>query len=153
MDQEGLTYSLFIGISSSLVATAIFILVSEMIRKIAIPWFSDKIYKGVRIDGHWDSLNGDAEFDLRQWGDKVTGRYSHTSHNGATTYKVTGILKNMYLMAITEPESEKIIDAASLLLHVEYSEDCLILRGGVLYKGDPGSIESWNGLEFKQKVS
>ena len=47
---DSLIISLGIGISSSLLATALFILVSEFFRRKILPWYADKIYRGVRID-------------------------------------------------------------------------------------------------------
>ncbi len=51
---DDLVISLGIGISSSLFATALFISVSEFFRRIILPWYADKIYRGVRVDGEWE---------------------------------------------------------------------------------------------------
>nr|WP_298167025.1 hypothetical protein [uncultured Pseudomonas sp.] len=150
MDQQSITLPLLLGIASSLVATAIFICISEAFRKILIPWFSDKVYRGVRIDGEWSSEEGDANFNLKQWGDKISGIYSHGEPGDVTTYNVVGTIKNMYFMAFTEPVSYKVIDAGSLLMHVEYRGGKLILRGSLLYKGSPGEVKAWEGMVFKQ---
>jgi hypothetical protein len=46
-------WSLVIGIVSSLVATALFLGFAEFFRRSLLPWYIDKLYRGVRIDGTW----------------------------------------------------------------------------------------------------
>jgi hypothetical protein len=148
--------SLFIGIISSLVATTIFILLSEFVRKYLLPWIADKIYKGVRIDGHWKLyLKNDefpsyvAEFKLQQWGNKVKGTYFHEISGVKDTYNVQGCISNMYFMYTSEPSSNRKIDAGAGLKHIEDDDDGkLILKGDVLHMGPSGQVSSINNLKF-----
>lgn len=103
-----------VGIISSLIATAIFIGLSEIFCRLVFPWIEDKIYRGVRVDGTWklkiedgtSTINGTSvEMEIRQLGDKVSGTCFTQSEDEKTVYKITGVLKNMYLMAYMEPAS------------------------------------------------
>jgi hypothetical protein len=153
MNQESITYPLLIGIASSLFATAIFILTSEIFRKIFLPWVSDKIYRGVRIDGVWLDESETSKFELKQWGNKITGVYSHETNGEITSYNVTGLLKNTYFMALTVPVSDKVIDAGAVLVYIEYTNSNLIMKGCMLYKDTPGEVKSWDNMLYKQRIS
>lgn len=157
MDTEQLYFTLVVGISSSLIATALFISFSEIIRRFVLPWVSDKIYQGVRIDGEWHEVlesegvaSTKGKLSLYQKSTKITGSYIHGEGEGKTTYAVYGTLKNMYFMATLEPTSSKMIDAGAMLMHVEHEKDSLRLKGSLLYQGDPGKVETWEGIEFLQ---
>lgn len=100
MNQDEIIYPLLIGISSSLVATSIFIAISELARRFLLPWIADKIYRGVRIDGEWkiDEIEGvsaeDAKltmvFNLKQKSENISGTYYHNGENGKMLYTVNG---------------------------------------------------------------
>jgi hypothetical protein len=162
MDGSSILFPLLIGIGSSLVATAIFVIASEVVRRIVIPWAEDKIYRGVRIDGDWQvqSAQGisldkaDMRMSLTQKGDRISGTYSHNyDDKGDGTYKINGTLRNMYFMAYMEPSSNKVIDACAILMHVEHSDGKLLLKGSLLHKTKPGKLEAWDGITFHQKTS
>lgn len=157
MTQETILLPLVVGIISSLFATAVFIIISEVFRTIVLPWASDKIYRGVRIDGEWKAIdiiedddNGDMQFSLKQWGDKISGNYFHLIKGKKESYKLTGSIKNMYFMATMEPTSNKKIDACALLMHVQEKQGNLILKGSLLYQATGGMVDAWNNILFQQ---
>jgi hypothetical protein len=150
---------LIIGIASSLVATAIFILLSEFVRKIMLPWIADKVYRGVRIDGVWKLIsdNGEAsskvvEFNLSQWGNKITGSYYHESEGEREHYKISGTVNDMYFMYTCEPVSNKQVDAAVGLFHIEDGDrgNRLNLNGALLFRGKSGEVNHWPALVYAQ---
>lgn len=160
---ENYALSIIIGIVSSLFATAIFIMMSEFIRKVAIPWYEDKIYRGVRIDGKWELLHlGDEDeqvdglsmqLHLKQRGDVVFGTYMHSIGDTTYTYVLSGKIRDMYFLATAVPESNRQIDGMSLLLHIQYKKSKLQMQGGVLYEGAPGEVEDHIGITLVWKSS
>lgn len=148
--------SLMIGIISSLVATAIFILMSEVFRRVLLPWFADKIYQGVRIDGTWklelnntDSALQSGELKLEQWGNKIKGIYYHEINGSREFYNISGSISNMYLMYTCVPTSNRKIDAAAALLHIVEGDECnLNLVGNLLYQSHGGKVSSWDDVKF-----
>ncbi|EJA7341234.1 TPA: hypothetical protein JG809_003270 [Vibrio parahaemolyticus] len=155
---ENHTISEVIGIVSSLVATALFICFSEFFRKVVLPWYEDKIYRGVRVDGVWklveiedqniESSDIKMRLELCQHGDKVTGLYYHTDGDRKYEYDVTGRISGMYLLATAAPRSNRQIDAVSFLFHLETKNSCLRMSGAALNQGNPGEVKCNDGLLF-----
>jgi|GEM_PF-2105708 len=160
MEIDSQLLSVVVGIVSSLIATAIFIGVSEMSRRLVFPWIEDKVYRGVRLDGSWrlkmadgsdmpDSLS--IEMEIEQWGDKIFGTCVIDDKDDKTVYRMKGVVKNMYFMAYMEPISSKMIDASALLFHIEHEKGSLLLCGSLLHKDKPGKVGSWQNLIFTQR--
>lgn len=153
-----ITYTIIVGIVSSLVATAIFIILSELFRKVFIPWYEDRIYKGTRIDGLWklseidneEILSGsDMFFSLVQHGENIYGKYSHKSSDGEIdNYILSGKLRDMYFLSTAVPESKRLIDGISVLMHLDFNNNKLTMNGSILYKSSPGTVDSANNLKF-----
>jgi hypothetical protein len=151
--------ALLLGIVSSLVATGLFIGISEMVRRILLPWYADRIYRGVRIDGDWNliSLNSasspqdfEMELHLKQSGDRVSGTYAHKPPKGRRdTYQLTAAIRDGYLLAYATPISNRHMDAISLLLYIHTKLDDLQLSGGVLFSGDPGKVKTIEQISFR----
>lgn len=132
--------ALLIGIISSLIATGLFITLGEIIRKIILPWFSDAIYRGVRLDGKWimTSCNGVpiheqrglSELNINQKADKLSGDYYHTDQSGdRTDYIVTGRIRDGFVMIYAVPKSNRVIDAFTMLFEIKYIKSLLHLSG------------------------
>lgn len=156
--------SLIVGIASSLLATAMFIFASEVWRKFVRPWYEDKIYKGVRLDGEWtatkiaglapDYAIGTMKLELKQSAQNVSGTYYHTDEDGGKTpYAITGVMTNMYLTAIAIPLSTRVIDAVAFLLYTRYENGKLRLQGGLLCTAKPGEVDAHDHMEFSQTDS
>lgn len=160
---ESIALSLIIGISSSLLATAVFISMGEFFRKVVLPWYADKIYRGVRIDGEWEikELHGEEwEIDnmsmnlsLKQKGEKITGIYKHKCDEDIDEYFLEGRIRDMYFLATAVPKSNRHVDAITLLLHIDNVKSKLIMAGGVLNQSKPGEISSHMGIKFQWKNS
>ncbi|MGM8939735.1 hypothetical protein ACS8E2_13680 [Psychrobacter glaciei] len=162
---DSLLVSLVVGISSSLFATALFILVSEFFRRKVLPWYGDKIYRGVRIDGDWEvcefkgvnlkDLKDSAGFiklSLKQSGDVIEGIYSHKGGDEETDqYVLQGRIRDMYFLATAVPKSNRHVDAITLLLYITNSKSQLIMTGGVTHKSSPGKVDCTLGVEFQWK--
>ncbi|TXD45158.1 hypothetical protein TR80_001710 [Xanthomonas campestris] len=151
--------ALIVGIISSLLATGLFIGASELIRRVFLPWYADKVYRGVRIDGDWDMalLEGvpkpdgvQMSFHLKQSGDKISGQYSHgTPETRRDIYNLTGILRDGYFLACATPASNRHLDGISVLLHVQSKKDDLLMVGSVLCCDAPGAVMAVGPVTFK----
>lgn len=146
--------SILIGISTSLIATVIFIMATKLIAKVILPWYADKIYRGVRVDGEWivSEVNGVAlpkgdrpmKFLLFQSGDVITGTYTHPNLKTGSSceYNFHGKIRDMHLMGVADPISKKMVDAISVLFYIKYENSTLSLSGGVLSSGKSSAVFS-----------
>ena len=142
--------SLIIGIASSLIATFIFILASEIIRKFIIPWYADKIYRGCRIDGKWQATLQDnsLHFHLDQKGDVVTGQYWHSYGDETDYYILKGHIRDSYFMLTAYPKSVRHVDAFAALFKIKTSDGHFVLSGDILCQGE-AEISVQKDITFK----
>jgi hypothetical protein len=158
-------YSVIIGIFSSLIATAIFISSIELFRKVFLPWYANKIYRGVRIDGIWkitaykgnsiEDNSTDMKFSFKQKGEIVSGTYQHLHlKTGAPCeYKFSGKIRDMYVLGTADPISNNMIDAISILLYVTYEDSILKLKGSLLCSAGPGKVNHHSEVVFEKEPS
>ncbi len=158
-------YSVLIGVVSSLLATTVFISATELFRRVFLPWYADKVYRGVRIDGNWQlvsvkghSIDEDAptsKLGISQKGDVITGSYQHPHLNTGSIceYDFLGKIRDMYLLGSADPKSKTMIDAISFLLFIEYEDGTLKLKGSLLCRGKPGEIEHFSDAVYEKRPS
>ncbi|WP_428818432.1 hypothetical protein [Microbulbifer sp. MCCC 1A16149] len=149
--------SLLIGIGSSIIATAILYGTAELFRRVILPWIADSLYKGVRIDGNWKYIPVNApansiNLTLNQSGERLTGTLHCSINSFEATYNLSGLIRNGFFTATAIPVSNKMIDAASLLLHVGYEQTTLILNGALLVKTGPAGVKVLENLNFIQNA-
>ena len=138
--------ALLIGITSSLVATAIFVTIAEIIRRWFWPLLADQIYKGVRLDGKWQACRlGDKEIDPKGWprmefiikqkSDCLTGTASifESEEKTPDSYKINGHIRDGYVSLILDPISSEMIDASACVFRVFHGKDKLRLKGRQVY--------------------
>ncbi|EMF8902525.1 TPA: hypothetical protein NJ546_004597 [Vibrio parahaemolyticus] len=154
---ENYMLSVAIGIISSLLATGLFIGLSEFVRRVVLPWYEDKIYRGVRVDGAWSLIkisdinfeDEDMKMHLTQHGDRISGSYYHVDDGKKDEYVVSGRISGMYFLATAVPKTSRQIDAISFLLHIDTNQGHLQMSGGVLNQGKPGEVKVHDGCVFK----
>jgi len=129
-----------LGISSSLIATLIFISLSKFFSRVVLPWYENKIYKGVRVDGKWDLKEGqdnsESVLNLNQSGDLVSGTHFHSFtlvSGGKITesYHVKGYVKDGYFFATLDPISNNIVDSGTIHMKIFKHQDKLHLKGSM----------------------
>ncbi|WP_032096116.1 MULTISPECIES: hypothetical protein [unclassified Alteromonas] len=151
--------TLLTGISTSLVATFIFILLSWYTKNIVLPWYSDKVYRGVRVDGKWvltsiggnefpDTIN--ANLELNQKGDLVKGLFSHhmKGKDEITSYTIKGEIRNSTINITAWPISKYQLDSASFLMKI-YSDQGLRLTGTLSYVSSTDNLVKAEKVEAK----
>ena len=148
------TFSLLLGIASSLIATLLFIAISETIRRVLIPWYADMIYRGVRVDGDWtiEHEQNEEEKDvsqslvLKQSGDKVSGEMLVIVGKSKHMFKFTGRIENMYLSGVAYPTSQRLIDPQTFLFHIDYLRGKLRMKGAICGVREAGDIWASSGI-------
>ena len=104
-----------------------------------LPWYADKIYRGVRIDGRWvEDTSKIATFVLAQKGDRITGTYFHNIQvsGGAKReeYRVTGTLRDTYVTLSSQPIARDVIDTGAYVFRLCHAEEAkLFMKGKVVY--------------------
>ena len=151
-----------LGIISSLLATSIFIALSKLFNNIVLPWYGDKIYRGVRIDGKWDldewedDIDKTFEFNLNQKGDSVKGFHYHKikKENGAIiseSYTVNGCIRDGYFFAILTPITSDIVDSGTVHFKIYKKEEKLCMKGNVTaVSSSNGGVTSRNDIIFSK---
>jgi|TARA_R100001039_G_scaffold37683_2_gene36873 hypothetical protein len=150
---------LIIGISSSLVATFIFLFSRWILLEVLIPWYLDKIYKGIRVDGQWtDVMEGEedcpvrAALNLKQNANKITGIYSHIflkEVDSTTTYKVEGEIRDSYVTLTCWPLAKDHLDAGTMLFKV-FSRSGLRMKGSNAYISSEEGVVKSGEKEFRK---
>ncbi|PMJ97868.1 hypothetical protein [Vibrio sp. 10N.261.55.A7] len=153
--------ALTLGIVASLIATFLFIGISELSRRVLIPKFRDLVYSGVRLDGRWElnttvtamQKEAIATLELNQKGDQVTGLYRHKDleTQGMSEYDFKGEIKDMYLVASISPKSKQQVDSAALMFMVKPTSGGLLLQGGMIMRSDP-YMKYQGDLEFNLRT-
>ena len=157
---ESTLLSLVVGIASSLLATAFFLSSAETFRRIILPWYADKIYRGVRVDGDWELIELDGveieqdgaqmSLSLCQSGDKISGTYSHFDKKLKRTdiYKLTGTIRDRYFMATAVPSSNRHSDGVTFLFYIHNAKSRQVLTGRTLCCAQKGGVEATPSISF-----
>lgn len=153
--------TVILGIASSLVATFILLVTNWFLTKKLLPWYGDRIYRGVRIDGKWlyHSLGGnkfdddiDDGLNIIQKGDQITGTYSHQAEKGISMYNIKGDIRDSYVTITIWPIARDELDAGSMVLRI-YSKQGLMMKGKISYLStEDGNVLS-NDVEFVHRTS
>ncbi len=151
------TLSLLIGISSSLIATFLFLLLNKIFRTIVIPWYQDINYQGARVDGHWEyerSFENSTfifTFDLEQKASMISGRHTHikkdnNQKDSILNYKVNGFVRDGYVAVHILPLAKDAMDYQSGMFRLYHKDDHLIMEGIVVFTdtshGKLGKLEN-----------
>ncbi|EGR0027841.1 hypothetical protein FT122_23465 [Vibrio alginolyticus] len=91
----GIGATLFWGAVSGVIATGFLWLCGIVLYKVLLPWYQEKVYKGVDLAGRWTyetEENGATytyQIDLEQSAHNISGQVSLPSHNQMTTISKT----------------------------------------------------------------
>jgi hypothetical protein len=145
-----------LGIISSLVATFLFLALRQIIINIIIPWFRRQIYRGVKIEGVWETEMSDNikyTFHLKQDADSINGIFTHsqsTDHDiNSLSYSISGFCRDGFFVGTAEPSAQDAIDHQAFLFAIIHREQSLYIVGKTLTV-DSGKISSSNEVEFRK---
>jgi hypothetical protein len=162
-----IAFPVLLGITSSLVATFIFLVLSWVFKNIVIPWYTDKVYRGVRLNGHWirsrvggletEALDFPlAKMNLKQRGEIVSGFYHHGENNSEKgtkldNYKVSGHISNSFLTITLTPIENDNIDAVTQILYIYNKNHKLKMSGKALYiSSESASVHCLEDIIFEK---
>jgi hypothetical protein len=52
--QDSTSYAIFVGVISGIITTAVLVALSEVFRRIVLPWYQAITYRGIIIEGEWE---------------------------------------------------------------------------------------------------
>ena len=135
-----LNESIFVGVVSGVLASALILFISAFARKVMIPWYRQIIYRGVDISGEWASKNqyhsGNVEdvlMTIKQKADLVEGIMNIAKAKKGEkdlemkTYEFQGKIRDRFLQIQGHNSDKKAIGFHSELLE--------IVGGGNLMRG------------------
>lgn len=112
------------GLFSGLLVTLLVVVFRSFWENILVPWFEDRVYKDIRIEGTWFSLYPEANDPKRQeiitlsrQGHTVTGTMTCTNgKDEGESYCLSGSFRNLILPLIYETADRSKTDRGSITL-------------------------------------
>lgn len=145
-----------LGIMSSLVATFVFLGLRQIFLVIVVPWFRRQIYRGVRIDGIWETEmldNIKYTFQMKQDADSITGKFTHSqsidNNINSLSYTINGFCRDAFFVGMAEPSAQDAIDRQVFLFKIIHRGQNLYMIGTTLTV-EGGEIRSRDNVEFKK---
>jgi FtsZ-binding cell division protein ZapB len=145
------------GLISGITITFLILVVRKFWDAVVVPWFEERVYKDVKIEGKWFALYP-YEISLRQelivlkrHGHSITGTMICTNGpDEGSEYSLCGSFRNMLLPLIYESTNEAMTDRGTItLICVQNGEK---LNGKLaLYNNRKDAITSGNVIWFRSK--
>jgi hypothetical protein len=110
------------GVVSGIVTSLILFLFLKYWAKVFIPWFEDRVYRGVRIDRRWkiytdNQTESSAEVTLKQSAHRISGVIAWNDKDGITDYLITGEFKDLILTATYQQRNTNSLDRGTITLY------------------------------------
>ena len=110
------------GVLSALIATFLVFTGSKYWSKVIVPWYEDRVYKDIRIEGEW-TTSGEEEDEtfnevakVSQKANRVWGDIIYKTTSGVTEYEFEGEFKNLILTARYWVKRENNLDRGTFTL-------------------------------------
>jgi predicted small secreted protein len=111
------------GLFSGLLVTLLVVVFRAIWRDSLVPWFENRVYKDIRVEGTWFSLyptvigNRQETINLDRHGHEISGSFvCTTKHNDGEQYEVRGSFRNMILTLIYESRDSQKVDRGTITL-------------------------------------
>ncbi len=145
------------GLVSGLVVTVFVVMFREIWISIIVPWFEERVYKDVKIEGKWFGLyptSTDLRRDviiLKRHGHTITGTLTCTKgKDEGDEYSLSGSFRNLILPLIYESTEREKTDRGTITLRAINNGERL--TGKIAYyHTDKDSISSGNIIWFRKK--
>lgn len=115
--------SIVAGLISGLVVTLFVIVFRSIWHRIIVPWFEDRVYKDIRIEGTWFSLYSDnasnrqETISLQRHGHEISGTIiCNNGPDEGEKYRVTGSFRNLILALLYEVDDPVKVDRGTMTL-------------------------------------
>ncbi|WP_439833790.1 hypothetical protein [Aeromonas enteropelogenes] len=126
------------GLVSGLIVSFLVVVVGNIWNKIIIPWFEERVYKDVKIEGQWFSfyegrmLGREEVIDISRHGHQISGKLLCISQGDhGEQYLVSGSFKNLILPLAYENSNDSKTDRGTITLKSTQSAE--VLKGKICY--------------------
>jgi hypothetical protein len=149
--------NLIAGFVSGLVVTLFVVVFRSFWRSVIVPWFEDRVYKDVKIEGTWYTVNPTIVGErpetvtLKRHGHSVSGSLiCNSGEDEGRIYNLHGTFRNMILTLFYESVDQECLDRGTIALRC-------IHNGGRFagkmanYRDDTDMIEAKEIIWFRSK--
>ncbi|EGQ8093440.1 TPA: hypothetical protein I7206_22115 [Vibrio vulnificus] len=126
------------GLVSGLIVSFLVVIVGNIWKKIIVPWFEERVYKDVKIEGQWFSfyegrmLGREEVIEISRHGHQIHGKLLCVSQEDhGEQYLVSGCFKNLILPLAYENGDDSKTDRGTITLKSTQSAE--ILKGKICY--------------------
>ncbi|EGR0671656.1 hypothetical protein JKP11_21720 [Vibrio vulnificus] len=123
------------GLVSGLIVVLITLVISRVWTLIVVPWFEERVYKDVKIEGKWFSyytggmLGRQEVITLKRHGHQITGTMVCTNigqPDHGEQYNIHGTFKNLILPLVYENDNQSKTDRGTITLKSTFSAKKLV---------------------------
>ena len=116
-----ITEGLVVGVVSGLVTSAILFVFLQYWSRVVIPWFEERVYRGIRIDRKWKikadgETRAQAEATITQSAHRISGLIIWQEAGTTFEYKLTGEFRDLILTATYKQRSVNTLDRGTITL-------------------------------------
>lgn len=147
------------GLISGVLATFLIFIFNSIWKKQIIPWFEERVYKDVAIEGNWFSFYPNSEdkrqeaIYLERHGHAVTGTIICVhGHDTGEKYVIAGSFRNMILPMTYESTDSTKTDRGTITLKSVHNGERFIGKIA-LYQTYEDSIETGTVIWFRSKAA
>lgn len=149
--------NIVVGLVSGLVVSFLVLVIGRFWRAVIEPWFEERVYKDLHIEGKWFSLYVDAGdyrqevVNLKRHGHAIQGNMiCKTGADDGEEYSICGSFRNLLLPLTYEASDKKKSDRGTITLMSSLNGERLI--GEVaMYSTSTDSIETAQVIWFRNK--
>jgi len=150
---------LIAGLLGGVLASIIVVVFALWWQKGFVPWVENRLYKGPRIEGIWQSeiIRSDATFSehtvLKQFGYRVTGEqvYSKDRYGRSHTYSLEGEFRERTLALIFHETGPSRVDSGAFVLDYKTIGPAITLEGHGIWRDQEGKLVVENYKWTKQE--
>ncbi|EHK5111959.1 hypothetical protein I2702_004778 [Vibrio parahaemolyticus] len=149
--------NLVAGLVSGLIVSFLVLVVGKFWRAVIEPWFEEKVYKDLRIEGKWYSLYVDAAdyrqevVNIKRKGHSIEGiMMCKTGVDEGEEYTISGSFRNMLLPLTYEARDRKKSDRGTVTLMSTHNGERLVGKVA-LYHTKYDEIETAPVIWFRNK--
>lgn len=149
--------NIVVGLISGLTVSFIVMVLGKLWKGLVEPWFEERVYKDLHIEGKWYSLYVNAvdfrqeTISLKRHGHTVTGTMMCTTgEDDGEEYHICGSFRNMLLPLTYEATDKKKTDRGSITLRSTFNGERLVGKIA-LYETRFDEVETGQVVWFRNK--
>lgn len=158
-----ITITIFMGVLSGVFTAALIWVAMSLFNKIVIPWYQQRVYRGIDISGEWTSnkeylgkIKVDQSIQISQKGHRIKGVLISRNKipnrgNDTTSFSIDGEVFNNYVYIVYKTTDKRYIGRGSFLLKVKEGGDKL-WGGLIAIDRFSAKVMTSEDIEWKRKV-